>query len=242
MPIKGCFTACVCVLFDQPPSVDALASVLADSGHEVVKRVEPGEQWQFRGSSLVIAYRPEVNGYVSLDGVDHPWPDAMGDPQSDPLTFGAWTMGHFGPFTFPGGLQRAAQQSWFWPEARAAVEQHGAFVRLLASYVFGGGRDTPLFPEDYNPIDELHFLLGAVAPVLGLSGALAFFNPNGEVLRPAEQFHDSVRWAREHHLPPLDVLANVRLFNVDEGWLVRDTVGVTAQRLGSSCGMGRPER
>ncbi|MDJ0847938.1 MAG: hypothetical protein QNK04_06055 [Myxococcota bacterium] len=38
----------------------------------------------------------------------------MGDPQREPLLMGAWSMGHFGPFAYPGGLERAAQQCWGW--------------------------------------------------------------------------------------------------------------------------------
>jgi hypothetical protein len=61
--------------------------------------------------------------------------------------------------------------------------------------------------------------------LLGLDGALCYFNPNGEVLRNAIGMHESLAFARENDLPPFDLWTNVRLFNTDDGWLVMDTVG-----------------
>lgn len=94
------------MLFERPVPLDALADALRE--FEVVNRSDEVTDWAFGGSSLSLAFRPEVNGYVSVDTVDRPWPDHMGDPKTDPMLFGAWSMGHFGPFTFPNGLSRAA--------------------------------------------------------------------------------------------------------------------------------------
>jgi hypothetical protein len=226
MPVKGTVTACTCVLFDRPPTVDQLAEAL--TGFEIVsRRSKGGERWEFGGPSVGLAYRPDVNGYVSVDTVDRPWPDHMGDPKDGVTLFGAWSLGHFGPFTFPDGLKRAAQQCWAWPDGKTAPERHRAFVRLRTSYTFGlpQGDQTPLFPPDYDPVGELRFLTDAAAAVLALPEAVCYFNPNGEVLRPVKMVADRLLWADESGYPPLDLWANVRLFNVDDGWHVMDTVG-----------------
>jgi Domain of unknown function (DUF4261) len=223
MPIKGQFTAGACVLFERPVSLEQLAGVLA--AFDVANRLPEGSDWAFRGPSLTLAFRPEVNGSVAVDTVDRPWPDPMGDPKTDPMLFGAWAMGNFGPFTFPNGLKRAAQHSWGWPEGKTIPDRHTAFVRILASYVFGGEPKAPIFPPDYDPLAELEFVTDVALAVLRLPGALCYFNPNGEALRTAESLEASREFGRERALPPLDAYCNVRLFNVDDGWLVMDTVG-----------------
>jgi hypothetical protein len=224
MPIKGRFTAGACVLFERPVALDAVADALG--AFDIVKRSEEVTNWAFGGPSVLLAFRPEVNGYVVVDTVDQPWPDHMGDPKTDPMLFGAWSMGHFGPFTFPYGLKRAAQHSWHWPEGKTVPERHTAFVRVLASYVFGPvSGDAPIFPEGYDAVGELKFVTEVALAVMRVSGAVCYFNPNGEALRTAASLTESLRFADEHDVPPHDAWCNVRLFNVDEEWLVMDTVG-----------------
>jgi hypothetical protein len=224
MPIKGMFTAGACVLFERPVSLEALADALGE--FEIVNRSEAGEHWAFGGPSVSLAFRPDINGYVALDTVDQPWPDHMGDPKTDPMLFGAWSMGHFGPFAFPNGLTRAAQHSWGWPEGKTIPKRHSAFVRIRASYVFGGVPDTTsIFPDAYDSLAELEFVTKVALAVLQLPGALCYFNPNGETLRTATSLRESLEFAEERNVPALDAYCNVRLFNVDDGWLVMDTVG-----------------
>ncbi len=225
MPIKGQYTAGVAVLFDRIPTTAELRNHLEAAGLDVVKETPAGEAWQFGGPSLVVAFRPDVNGYVSVDVVDRPWPDHMGDPNTDPTTMGAWSMACFGPFAFPGGLRRAAQQTWSWPSAKGVAESHAAFVRLRTSYVFGGDPQAHIFPPEYDPTSEVHFLTAAADAVMNVTGATAFFNPNGEVLLPREQLTEKLKWAEENQMPPLDLISNERLFNVDAGWMVMDTCG-----------------
>ncbi len=223
MPIKGQFTAGACVLFERSVSLDQLDRALVE--FEVVKRLDEGSDWAMRGPSLVLALRPDVNGYVSVDTVGKPWPDHMGDPQSEPMLFGAWSMGNFGPFAFPNGLKRAMQHSWGWPEGKTIPQRHTGFVRILASYVFGGDPNAMIFPPAYDPLAELEFVTDVALAVMKLPGALCYFNPNGETLRSVQGMEESLAFARQRNVPPLDLYANVRLFNVDEGWLVMDTVG-----------------
>lgn len=56
------------------------------------------------GGSVTLSFRPEVNGQVLVDTVDQPWPDSMGDPQKDPMIFGAWSMGNSALLPFQVGF------------------------------------------------------------------------------------------------------------------------------------------
>lgn len=177
------------------------------------------------GGSVTLSFRPEVNGQVLVDTVDQPWPDSMGDPQKDPMIFGAWSMGNFGPFTFPGGLQRASQQCWAWEPGKTIASGHQGFIRILSSYVFGAKEDAPVMPPDYDPVPELEFMTEVALSVLGLPTVLCYFNPNGEVLRDRIGLLESVEYARSANLLPLDIWSNIRLFNLDDRWSLMDTVG-----------------
>jgi hypothetical protein len=224
MPIKGFFTASACVLFERAVAFEQLEDAL--TGFEIVKRVPPEvTNPVFGGPTLIVAFRPDINGYVAVDTVDKPWPDHMGDPKTEAMLFGAWTTGHLGPFTFPEGLKRARQHSWGWPEGATIADRHSAFVRIQASYVFGVPDDTPIFPKGYDPLAELEFVTRIALAVLQLPGALCYFNPNGEALRNVQGLEDALAFARQQDVPPLDVYSNVRLFNLDNVWLVMDTVG-----------------
>jgi len=222
--MKGHFTQGVAVLLERPASLDEIESRL-DSFHVVARR-EPAEEWAMGGPTLLVEYRPQANGYLSVDVVDRPWPDHMGDPKQEPMVFGAWSMGHFGPFAFPGNLQRAAEHCWAWEPARTIADPHQAFLRIRASYVFGAGGDAPLFPKDYDPIAELRFVTDVAVALLELPGAICCFNPNGELLRGRDEMVAGLVHARANDVPPLDVWSNVRLFRLPGDWTMMDTVGM----------------
>lgn len=220
---KGFFSQTVTVLLRSPVNLDEVAKCL--SAFEIVKRVPASESPEMGGASLVVAYRPEVNGYVSVDLYPVEWPDHMGDPQTEPMLFGAWVMGHFGPGAYPHGLQRATQQSWRWEGAAEAVASHAAVLRLRTSYVFGAGKDAKVMPADCDPRHELMFLMRMVLALGSLKDAIGYFNPNGEVLLPFPALAESLEHHSKHDLPPLDCWANVRLFNISETWALMDCVG-----------------
>lgn len=221
---KGFFAQGLAVLFEQPVSLDVIAEAL--SSFNIRARVDnPGENWPFGGPSLTVAYRPEVNGYIVVDVVTRQWPDEMGDSEKEPLLFGAWAMGHFGPFTYPGSLERAQQQSWSWEEAATMVGRHKTFVRVRLSYVLGSGEEAPIMPTDFDSVHELLFLTAIASSLLNIPGALGYFNPNGEVLRDKAALEKSVAFAEEAKLPPLELWSNIRLFKLDETWSLMDTIG-----------------
>src|SRR6266542_4613449 len=101
---KGFFSQGVCLLTDGRTTISEIKRALLAGGFQIAKEVPANEDLCFSGPSVVVPFLPQVNGYVSVDVVDKVWPDAMGDPASDPVTFGAWSMGYFGPFAYPGGL------------------------------------------------------------------------------------------------------------------------------------------
>ena len=153
---KGFYTQGVVVLLRDPVSIGDVSERLA--GYGIEKVIESGSDWAFGGPTVVVPFRPESNGFVAVDTVDRVWPDDMGDPKDESMVFGAWSMGHFGPFAFPGSLERATQQAWHWEEGRSAPLTHRAFLRVRCSYVFGASDDCPVLPSHYEPLSELLFI------------------------------------------------------------------------------------
>lgn len=226
MPHKGLFTQGAVVFFETEPSLDALAGVLTDFG--VASRRPASEDWAISGPSLRLPFRPEHNGAVAVDIVSRPWPDHMGDPRDEPMLFAAWSMGHFGPGAFPGGLQRAMQNCWHWEDGAATAKRHTSFVRIRTSYAFGAGSDDPVMPSDYDPVAELLFSTAIARAILTLPGALCYFNPNGETLHSAAAIDGGLAEHRSSGSLPQHLWCNVRLVRLSdhEPWMLMDTVGM----------------
>ncbi len=235
MPNKGQITACACVLFERAVAFSQFERVLAKD-YEIAKTVEePATEWMFAGPTLVIPYRPDVGGYALVDLVDRRWPDTMGEaaqeatptsePPKEPMLLAAWTSGQFGPFTQVQSLKRATEQSWAWEPGKAVIENHTSFARVRISYALGGVEGAPLMPTDYDPTAELQFVTGLVVKLMNLPQTLCYFNPNGEVLRGRAETKDTIKYAAEDDLPPIELWANVRAFTLAEGVLLMDTVG-----------------
>jgi hypothetical protein len=227
MPTKGLYTQGIAVLFERPVSLQELEAALV--GFEIVQRTADSSEWAFGGPTLVLSFRPEVNGYVAVDTVAREWPEEMGDPKNDFLVFGAWSMGHFGPMTFPGALARAASQSWHWPDGESVPGRHRAFVRVRASYVFGrGDGDALVLPEDYDPVPEIFATTRIARALLSIPGAICYFNPNGETLQTAESIDELFARYDATTLLPYEIWSNVRVLRLaeHEPWMIMDTVGI----------------
>jgi hypothetical protein len=222
---KGLFTQGVSLLTDGQTTLEQVKAALGREGFEIAKESPAREHWAFGGPTLVVPFRPDVNGYAAVDVVDQPWPDEMGDPQADAMTFGAWSMGNFGPFAFPGSLARAQQHAWAWEPGRTVPDGHDGFIRVRISYVFGAGDDAPVVPEQYDAIEELMFLSRAVVALLKAPGILCYFNPNGEVLRDDASFHEVWDPCTQRELLPLPLWMNIRFFNLSDELAFMDTVG-----------------
>src|SRR5258708_28672391 len=142
---KGFFTQSACILLSNPTSLEAIARLLSE--FRIVKRVEQPADPSLGGPALILAFRPEVNGYVNVDVRNRKWPDHMGDTKTEAMLFTAWSMGHWGPYAFPGGFGRAQEKLWAWPQGKEIVERHVALVHVSPSYIFGGVNDAPAIPS-----------------------------------------------------------------------------------------------
>lgn len=220
---KGLFTQGVVVLYDKEITIDQIKPQLKN--YCIINEVEASESLDISGPSVVIEYDNVQNGKISIDVANKKWPDHMGDPETDAMLFGAWTMGHYGPFTYPNGLARSLQQSWIWPEAKENVEKHKSFVRIRSSYVFGSSEDKKCIPENYNAEKELQFITLVASDLLNNDNAICYFNPNGEVIIPKQNLDEMIIYHKTNNLPPLSVWSNIRLFNVNDDWLMMDSVG-----------------
>ncbi|MDQ2731743.1 MAG: hypothetical protein M3Y56_08805, partial [Armatimonadota bacterium] len=87
-------------------------------------RRPPHEAFEYGGPSLLVPFRPEVNGFVSAEIVNHPWPDREGDPKTEKLLVASWILGFFGPLTYPGALRRAGEHSLRWEPGRTIAKRH----------------------------------------------------------------------------------------------------------------------
>jgi len=221
---KGFFTQSACVLLSEPTSLDAVAPLLSE--FQIVKRVDQSVDQNLSGPALILAFRPEVNGYVNVDVRNHVWPDHMGDPKTDPMLFAAWTMGHWGPHAFPGNLRRAREQLWTWTEGKETTQRHAALIHISTSYIFGLAKDAPIVPADYDPLPEIRFVTRIALALLKHPAALAYFNANGEVLADEKLLRKSLKYHDQHKIPPFDIWSNVRLLNPNNGWMIMDTVGM----------------
>jgi hypothetical protein len=164
-----------------------------------------------------------VQGRVDVDVLASPWPDGMGDPAREPELFGAWSMGAFGPHTFPGNLERALRQPGAFRAARDVVPRHTACVRLRSTYVTGP--DAKVIPEDYDARAELSFVTRAARALMSVPGALAYFCPGGEVLLDAPVLDEVLADAAAQGILPLDAWMNIRGMRADDAWAVLDVVG-----------------
>ncbi|MGY8769766.1 MAG: DUF4261 domain-containing protein [Pirellulales bacterium] len=220
---KGLFTQTVCFLLRSSVTLDQIESALGSKTE--LARIDACEHWALGEASLMLEFDPEKKGRLLLDLFEHPWPDNMGDPKKDSMIFDAWSLGSFGPATFPQGLQRATQHSYFWNEAGAEVSKHNAVLRVRVSYATGTTPDAPMLPEGYSPLEELDALMTCVSAISKLDEVICFFNPSGEVLRPEEQIAEIIAQSTEHKIPPLELWTNIRMYGLDSEWTMMDSVG-----------------
>jgi hypothetical protein len=207
---KGFFSQTLCLLTDGSPTLEQITSALKRGGFGfgTILNSTDSTTWPLGGPSVFVPFRPEVNGTAQVDVVDKPWPDSMGDPKKEPTVFGAWASGHFGPFAYPGGLERAGLHPWAWAPARSAAAGHRGFIRIRTSYVFGSKGDAPLLPDDYEARTELDFLSRLLLAVFAVPGVRCYFNPNGEVLRDRASFSEIWQNARARSAVSLSALAS----------------------------------
>jgi hypothetical protein len=224
---KGFFTQGIVVLFDRAPTLDAIVGVL---GAPVKKRIDDAPSWALSGPSVIVEHDAARNGYVAVDVVDRAWPDDMGNPTTSPDVFAAWSMGHFGPQAYPGGLERAWQHAYHHERSpRGLVERHRAFVRVRLSYVFGAREDAPVIPKGVEPARELERVFALGRAILRAPHASLLYVPGADLVFDAAQIDERLEDARRGARLPIDLYSNVRLFRLDglaDGWTMMDTTGL----------------
>jgi hypothetical protein len=222
---KGLFTQGACLLTDGSTTIDGIRFALRAHKILVAKESPPQNNWRFGGPSAVIPFRPDVNGYAAVDVVTEPWPDTMGNPHSDPQTFAAWSMGNFGPFAFPGSLERAQLHGVRSKTGGTPDATHAGFIRIRMSHVFGASGDLDLIPADYDPVAEMMFVSRLVFALFDAPGVVSYFNPSGEVLCDEEYFQGNWKGSLEQRKLPLLLWMNVRRFHLSPTIGFMDTVG-----------------
>ena len=161
---KGLFTQGMCVLLRQSVGADVVRSALSEFEYEGVhESAADGDGAQ----TLVFRFREEVQGHLLVTISQQPWPDDLGDPDSTPERFIAWSLGQYGPYSFPGCLKRAGQQSWGWDEGEEVVTEHCGHLRCLISYVFGS-ENFGTADEEEGSLEQLDERLDDLGNDLGL--------------------------------------------------------------------------
>lgn len=222
--MKGLFTQGVVVLFSEPPSLAQLRGLLGD--YEITSENPLGtNQWEIESASMRIACRPEVGGHCLLDVVVRSWPDHLSNSEREPSLHAAWSLGHFGPFTTSGSLARAIEHAHRWEHAAQLAQQHMAFVRMRISYTLASNAPAAPLPPDYDSLPELEWLINLANHVCKHPRAVAYFNPNGEVVLSPPDLQKVLDDAGHSQAPPLDAIMNVRLALLD-GWQLVDTIGM----------------
>jgi hypothetical protein len=223
------FTQTLCVLLNREVSLEEIEKALAT--FQPVRQPNADDSWEFSGPSLLLKASGVEQGEVVVDVVANPWPDDMGVEQQESALFQAWDAGQFGPFTFPGSLERASEQSWGWPDGQTVPDQCVGFIRVRLGFLsddhgnHGGPGDEDSALDEFDPLAELEVLTVICSHLLKLPQSICYFNPSGEVLRDQESFQESESLCQQHSIPTIDLWSNVRLFRFDEQWAMMDTVG-----------------
>ena len=207
------------VLFAQPPTLDEVAACL--QGIPGARRIEgsgEGPYWMGGDGAVIVPSDSGKNGGVAVELFRKPWPDSMGSPEGDPELFGAWAMRHFGIATFPFALARALARH------DGARRDHGGFVKLNLSYLFGAGPDDLVCPEDRDVASELRTLALLGEKLCALPHALGWFAPNGEVWSPLSEAPDRLRRQAAGELVP-ELWVSTRIYPAGEH-VILETVGM----------------
>ncbi len=218
------FRQCLCLLTDGTTSIADVLAALTSAKLNVTREIAAANDWQHGGPSLTVTCGPGRNDAALVDVVNQPWPDSMGDPSADPVTFGAWALGHFGSFAYPGSLSRAMQHNWSWKAGPEVAQSHLGFIRIRMM-TLADPDDADAKATHSRPLDDLAALNTIVLALETVRGVLCYFNPNGELLQDLASYRRIAEDAAAQQRVPLLLWSNVRLFNLDSSYGFMDTVG-----------------
>jgi hypothetical protein len=223
------FSQGIAVLFSQAPDLGSLRHLLERQGYTITADEDTTEWPAMQGACLTLATDFESGAVCWVDICEFPWPDDMGTTGEPTLVTSAHALGSFGPFVHPGAFERALQAPGY-QEAAPTAQAHQAFVRLRISHFFpapeGSEESRPARPENAQPTQELGFLLRAAASLVELPTAIAYFNPNSELMLPLAGLGDILNNALEHQTYPIEAVCRIRGCPVEESWSFVDSIGL----------------
>lgn len=219
----------VAVLFSRAPDLGALRLQLERAGY-AISAMEEASAWpEMQGALLKLTTNLESGASCWVDICPFCWPDDMGSTGTASQLTAAHAMGAFGPFVAPGALGRALEAPGY-QQAAPAARGHQAFVRLRISHFFqeqtNGAQAGTARPVNAQPAQELAFLLRVAAELAAFPEALAYFNPNAELLMTMQGLTSSLTHAWEQKSFPLEPVCRVRGCPVDETWSFVDCIGL----------------
>lgn len=193
MPQKAMFVQGMTVLTSRRPGTEEVSAALASFGQGMHLKSEG--KWIGGSETWMVPYRPDVNGKTLVQYHDRLWPDSMGNPkgsEDEKMCFAAWSMGHFGPMAWPGMLASGKQMAQMLSRQPAVVaaDSHTGFFQILTSYAIGAPKTAPIWPKEHSAQHEFDFALKVVEALLRIPGTLAYFNPNGAVLKTPSQLNE----------------------------------------------------
>ncbi|WP_395751534.1 DUF4261 domain-containing protein [Prosthecobacter sp.] len=223
------FTQGIAVLFSQAPDLGSLRQLFERQGCIITADEDATEWREMQGACLTLATDFENGAVCWVDICEFPWPDDMGATGDPTLLTSAHALGAFGPFVHTGALERALQA----PGYQAAVptaHEHRAFVRLRTTHFFqapdSAEKTSPAKAENARPLQELGFLLKTAAALAELPGALAYFNPNSEMILPLDGLGGILSSAQEHKTFPIEAVCRLRGCPAEESWSFVDCIGM----------------
>lgn len=223
------FTQGIAVLCSQAPELGSLRHLFEQQGFGIATDEDATEWAEMQGAGFTLKAGLESKASVSVDICNFPWPDDMGAGEKPTLLGSAHALGAFGPFVQPGAFERALQAPGYKTGAMMAHE-HRAFVRFRVSHFFKTDADAEesrqAQPDNAQPVQELAFLVRAAAALSELQEAVAYFNPNCELLLPMEGLSELVNNALEHKTCPVEAIVRLRGCPVEESWSFVDSIGM----------------
>ncbi len=195
-------------------------------GYTITKDEEVGEWPEMQGCGITLATDFENGATCQVDICEFPWPDDMGTTGDPTLLTNAHALGGFGPFVFPGAFERALQSPGYQSITDSARD-HRAFVRFrISGPLFAKSETSEAPPTNSSPADEMLFLLKAAASLVEIPGALAYFNPNSELLLSLDGLVAALAGAAEDKIFPIEAVCRFRGCQADENWSFVDSIGM----------------
>lgn len=223
------FSQCIAVLCAEAPGLAELRLILEREGY-TIKADEDVSGWpEMQGAGLTLATDFENGASCWVDICEFPWPDDLGVTGDPTLVTGAHMMGAFGPFVHPGALERALQAPGYQSAAPDA-RHHRAFVRFRVSNLIPASEEaaeaTFASAENANSAWEIAYLLRVAASLRSMPAALAYFNPNSELLLSMQGLADILTFAFEQKTYPVEAVCRVRGCPVYDAWSLVDSIGM----------------